>query len=520
MASSNSNSNNNALISSIFRNDSPNWTLSTAMGIIWLAGFSAGTSLTMLLYSLFQRDKEQPEVDIKKIKLVEKKNKSQKFMEDLERQFHVSSSKLYDIMRHFIHEMELGLTETGSSMKMIPSFVERLPTGKERGTVLALDLGGSNFRVVQVLLDGSGQVRTQQKKFNVGDTLKTGPADELFDFLADCIQSFLDEMNMGRNDDQALGFTFSFPVDQVSLNKGELIEWTKGFTCSGAEHNDVVEMLSNALKRKNIGVIVTALVNDTVGTLVAHAYKDPKTAVSVILGTGSNAAYIEKLSDIPKWKNGPNKTNQMIVNMEWGGFDSKSKRVLPLTSYDIRLDQESPHPGTQLYEKMISGMYLGEIARIVLSVMSSEGHIFSGKTSLQLETKYGLDTKLLTRIERDHSADLQDTKAVLEEVLGINETSTEDRYIVKRVCELVGIRAARLCAAGIAGIVTKTNHLSGCTVAIDGSVFEKYPHFTNRMNDALIELFGISAENIKMTLAQDGSGIGAGLIAYLAAQKG
>ena len=43
-----------------------------------------------------------------------------------------------------------------------------------------------------------------------------------------------------------------------------------------------------------------------------------------------------------------------------------AKRVLPVTRYDSRLDAESAHPNAQLYEKMISGMYLGEIARIVL----------------------------------------------------------------------------------------------------------------------------------------------------------
>jgi hexokinase len=47
---------------------------------------------------------------------------------------------------------------------------------------------------------------------------------------------------------------------------------------------------------------VVAIVNDTVGTLISHAYVDPETYVGVILGTGSNAAYVEKVNQIPKWK--------------------------------------------------------------------------------------------------------------------------------------------------------------------------------------------------------------------------
>lgn len=57
-------------------------------------------------------------------------------------------------------------------------------------------------------------------------------------------------------------------------------------------------------------------------------------------------------------------------------------------------------------------------------------------------------------------------------------------------------RSARLAAAGVAAIITKMNRLNDCTVAIDGSVFVNYPHYANRMKDALREVVGITAENI------------------------
>jgi len=46
--------------------------------------------------------------------------------------------------------MKKGLTERGSSMKMIPTYVDSVPNGSEVGSYLALDLGGTNFRVVRV----------------------------------------------------------------------------------------------------------------------------------------------------------------------------------------------------------------------------------------------------------------------------------------------------------------------------------------------------------------------------------
>ncbi|KAJ3068498.1 hexokinase A [Podochytrium sp. JEL0797] len=59
------------------------------------------------------------------------------------------------------------------------------------------------------------------------------------------------------------------------------------------------------------------------------------------------------------------------------------------------------------------------------------------------------------------------------------------------------------------------NKLDGCTVGIDGSLFELYPHYSNRMRDTLYEILGVSAENVILEQARDGSGQGAALIATL-----
>ena len=40
-------------------------------------------------------------------------------------------------------------------------------------------------------------------------------------------------------------------------------------------------------------ITLAAILNDTTGCLVAAAYKWPDTAVGVIIGTGTNASYVE-----------------------------------------------------------------------------------------------------------------------------------------------------------------------------------------------------------------------------------
>jgi len=434
-------------------------------------------------------------------------------LEDL---FVIRPQTLRNICKHFVDELTLGLKEDGHTLKMIPSYVSNRPTGKEKGSFLALDLGGTNFRVCEVYLEGDSKVRLTQKKFTIPDYAKCGQSDVLFDFLADSVLTFITENNIPTESDIPLGFTFSFPVNQTAIDKGYLMGWTKGFDCKDTVNKDVVALLNEALARKNVKVHVSALVNDTVGTLMSAAYSDPGTYVGVILGTGTNAAYVEKVSAIPKWKGGEIKSGEMIVNSEWGAFDNERK-VLPWTKYDQQQDEQTTNPGKQTYEKMISGMYLGEIVRQVIVELVQRRILFGGVSSPEIETPYKFETAYMSRIERDHTSDLIDTKMVLQELLNIPYPAPRDRRIVRRICELVATRAARLAAVGVAAVVTKMDRVNdGCTVAIDGSVYEHYPHFGNRIQDALHELLGIFAENITLALGKDGSGIGAGVIAALA----
>ena len=156
--------------------------------------------------------------------------------------------------------------------------------------------------------------------------IQVGKADALFGFIADCIGDFV-----GKHRDKQqgagtlhLGFTFSFPVDQTNIDEGKLIRWTKGFDCRDGIGRDVVQMLQTQLEQRNINVRVRALMNDTVGTLLASAYEHHgRTILGGIYGTGTNGAYIEKMSEIRTLANVPKGAASMVINTEWGGYDSE-----------------------------------------------------------------------------------------------------------------------------------------------------------------------------------------------------
>lgn len=439
---------------------------------------------------------------------------SEAYFPYLERTFSVPVPYLREIISSFHSEMERGLSGKKSSLKMLPSFVDTAK-GKETGEFMALDLGGTHFRVLRVHLNGAGKSSVLgSRQFAVPETTMNGTSEALFDFMAERIDAFIQENQFNSTEKFDLAFTFSFPVTQSGIRSGKLLYWTKGFTATGVVGNDVVAMLNDALIRKKVtSVHVTALANDTVGTLVARSYEDPACDMAVIMGTGTNACYREERVRISKLCP-RNRTGKMIVNMEWGNFDQVNQ-----TAYDRDLDRLSVNPGAMFFEKMVSGMYLGEIVRLVLLDLTYCGFIFNQdiKARYILEKKEALNTRDLSLIEADESRDLQSITGVLED-LGFLATSLGDRQILKHLCKIISSRAAAMIAAAISAVMTwmdpELNRRH--TVSIDGSLYEKYNGFEKRINQVLGTLHGHKAKNINLVHSRDGSGVGAAIIAAVA----
>lgn len=245
----------------------------------------------------------------------------------------------------------------------------------QKGNFLAVDLGGTNLRVglVSILTNPSlFKIKTESPliqeaiesfeqgsmvslcSFTVPDALKQSSSEELFGFIADAIAAFVhvfNQINPISNINCKLGFTFSFALKQTRPDKGILLNWSKGFNIPDCIGKDVIELLQHEICLRKLPISVMAVINDTVGTLLSHMLDHPNTIISVILGTGTNAAFISK--------------NKMI-NTEWGDFDQKHE-FLPFEFCDKILDSQSSNPGKQAFEKLVGGMYLGEIVRILLN---------------------------------------------------------------------------------------------------------------------------------------------------------
>ncbi|KAL5214933.1 hypothetical protein ABZP36_004085 [Zizania latifolia] len=421
-------------------------------------------------------------------------------------------------------DMRAGLAADGAGeLKMIPSHVYSLPTGNETGLFYALDLGGTNFRVLRVQLGGKDKrvVDTEFEQVSIPKEIMRGTTEELFDFIAMGLSRFVatesDKFHLPQGRKREIGFTFSFPVKQTSIDSGILIKWTKGFAVSGTAGKDVVACLNAAMERQGLDMRVSALVNDTVGTLAGAHYWDDDTMVAVILGTGTNACYIEQTETIPKLQHLVLGTRNTIINTEWGAFSDG----LPLTEFDREMDGESINPGEQIFEKTISGMYLGEIVRRVLVKMAQVSDLFGHSFPKKLAEPFVLRTPHLCAMQQDNSDNLGEVESILNDIIGASQASLEARKTVIQVSDSIIRRGGRLAGAGIAGILEKMENESKgqifgrrTVVAMDGGLYENYPQYREYMKEAVVELLGPEqSKHIAIEHTKDGSGIGAALLA-------
>nr|XP_008515920.1 PREDICTED: putative hexokinase HKDC1 [Equus przewalskii] len=431
--------------------------------------------------------------------------------------FRLTQEQLVGVQDKMRAELEYGLkrdTHSLATVKMLPTYVCGMPDGTEKGKFLALDLGGTNFRVLLVKIrSGRRSVRMYNKIFAIPLEIMQGTGEELFDHIVQCIADFLDYMGL-KGAQLPLGFTFSFPCRQASIDKGTLIGWTKGFKATDCEGEDVVDMLREAIKRRNeFDLDIVAVVNDTVGTMMTCGYEDPNCEIGLIAGTGSNLCYMEEMRNIELVEGDEGK---MCINTEWGGFGDNGCIDDIRTQYDKEVDEGSLNPGKQRYEKMTSGMYLGEIVRQILIDLTKQGLLFRGQISERLRTRGIFETKFLSQIESDRLALLQ-VRRILQQ-LGLDSTC-EDSIVVKEVCGAVSRRAAQLCGAGLAAIVEKRREDQGLerlriTVGVDGTLYKLHPHFSRILQETVKEL--APRCDVTFMLSEDGSGKGAALITAVA----
>ncbi|KAM0278973.1 hypothetical protein ACHAQH_004839 [Verticillium albo-atrum] len=434
---------------------------------------------------------------------------------------------------------------------MLPSFNHRLPTGLEKGRYLALDVGGSTLRVALVELRGHDyEVRCKEseivsmKSFRIGKTIKDLEGVAFFDWMADRIVETLENEEEGHRGEHdaalPMALSWSFPIEQTSLRSGRIHGMGKGFRAADGLHGqDLGAVIDAACRRSGLVAELLVILNDGNATLLSQAYTHPATRFGLILGTGVNIAAHLPVTLIGAAKFGERpqewfeEARSVIVNTELGMFGHD---ILSITRWDADLKAGHPRPFFQPLEHMLSGMYLGEIARFVLLDAIQTTGVFGGVVPESLKEPYSLSTETMSVTESDTSTLESAISTFAARHPSAHTPTTADLAFFRDVSALISRRSAAILAASVhaiwdlrldgvrealpsmspleAAAAEAELSLERTMVAFNGSVLESYPGYRNMCQSfihELIEAGGKPGLGIDLVLAKESSIIGAGV---------
>ncbi|KAK5698060.1 N-acetylglucosamine kinase 1 [Elasticomyces elasticus] len=417
-------------------------------------------------------------------------------------------------------QLEYRAKLEASEISMLPSYLHTLPTGRETGDFLALDVGGSTFRIALIRLgkDEPGRDGLQVRRirsFVIGKAIRDLKGRAFFDWMAERIGDMLAEYNHIKGTTDAnlqMGLAWSFPIEQTSPRSGKLLAMGKGFCAThGVEGQDLSELIMHSCRARNLNVDMRAIVNDGAATLLSQAYRDPTTLFLPCSALGTAKFGIRPSS----WHAA---AEHVLVNTEISMF---GRHVFPRTRWDDELNSKHVLPDFQPLEYMITGRYLGEIARLILVEAITTAGLFSGEMPEKLCEPYALDTRILAGFQTDTSRTMSKASAAFLDAHALpSQPRLSELHFIREIAQLISRRAATYLATALHALWAfrmeaeelqpcKTSHI---TVACDGTIIEKYPEFRaacQRQLDELCILSGASKGAVSLAMAPESSLFGA-----------
>lgn len=115
-----------------------------------------------------------------------------------------------------------------------------------------------------------------------------------------------------------------------------------------------------------------------------------------------------------------------------------------ITEFDREIDRTSNNPGIHIFEKLISGMYMGRLAAEVLATLINQKIIFKSQRDHKesyrhyrsFHALYMLQTSHISEIELDTGRTFSNTRQVLKK-LGLDYATSVDCAIISYTCRLI-----------------------------------------------------------------------------------
>lgn len=385
---------------------------------------------------------------------------------------------------------EAGLRGDAEALEMIPTYVgSKLLEERRQETVLVLDAGGTNLRVSVVRIGPEGEELLEWRKQPLPGTQGSLPAEAFFACLAELVQPLL-------HYSRRLAFCFSFSADILPDREARVRLMSKEVSVTGMAGRLLGEELRKALRdRGDSGELEVLVLNDTIAALLsalpetqARGLEGP---LGLIHGTGINSAYAEA-KEYPKF--GGKLLCPMLINTESGNYSMQNRGPV-----DLYLDRHSTLPDDHEFEKLFSGAYLGEIARLGFLAATGklvadgcpapETQLFSEGFAEKFESRYGkamsFGNAIISLWRADAgSAEVAEFEACLETEADREAASVLFDLLYERAAQLLLIQITALLEQ--AGIGRDADHPAA--VLIEGTTFHRSTGLAEKLYHRLEKL--------------------------------
>lgn len=368
----------------------------------------------------------------------------------------------------FIAEMENGLEGKRSSLRMIPTYISVRNEFPFEEPVIVIDAGGTNFRVAVVHFTASKKSVIEDFKVYPMPGIKEEITKEaFFRTIAQYLEPVLNKSNK-------IGFCFSYPTEILPNRDGRLLRFCKEIKAKAVEGEIIGKTLLKIIKSQGLSSEKkVVLLNDTVATLLGGRASQPERVfdsyIGFILGTGTNSCYIEENRHIKKLDYSQVNSGLMLVNIESGAYDRA-----PRGRIDLEFDSTTVNPGEYIFEKMISGGYLGGLILSILKKAAEEG-LFSEQFAGRIQSVDDLESKEIDEfLDYPYSNRNKLANCCLN---GQPGEMSADCITLYHIIDATLERAAKLASVNLAAIIFKTgrgrNPCSPICIAAEGTMFYK-----------------------------------------------
>ena len=314
---------------------------------------------------------------------------------------------------------------------MFPTFLPPFGTLTENKPIAVAELDDQEIRVSLVTFSHGEAHFSDQDRFPIPGREYPAPWEDLIYAIGELTQPLLDRA-------QGLALCLPFPVVYDGKGDGTISRFPGSMTIHGFSEKPVLASLREELQSRGCPIPPMTLINESDAVLLAAGVQNPGQGryLGVTWGSSIDVGFVAPGSIVLRWPGIPGD-----LTLFTGGFSQA--QCVPFGLVDYSKDRDCYAPGLDLYLKMVSTDYLGEIFRLVM-IKAAERKLLSFGCSRDILSLTQLDLETVLQFMADPQAG---------GTLAHFCREPEDREVALVVAQAALERAARLVCANLAAVI-------------------------------------------------------------------